>query len=100
MIKFIKTRYQYDSYIDFFRLAELSSFETIYVDELDVSQDGVYITAPVNGEWRPHIDNQSKKARNAHLILWNLERPSGTGSVRQYAKDNREMLFDRDWETM
>jgi len=96
MITFVKTRHFYQSYIDFYRLVELSNFPTIYVDELDVSKDGVYITSPMNGEWRPHLDNQDNKARNAHLILWNLERPSGSaGSVGQYAKANRKLQYER-----
>lgn len=96
MITFVKTRWQYDSYQDFWKLVELSGFPTIYVDELDVSQPGVFITAPMNGEWRPHIDNQSDKIRNAHLVLWNIERPSGSaGSVGKYAQDNRELIYKR-----
>ncbi len=96
MITFVRTRHEYMSYMDFWRLVELSKFPTIYVDELDVSKDGVYIVCPMNGEWRPHIDNQSDKLRNAHLILWNLERPSGSaGSVGQYAADNRELQAKR-----
>jgi len=95
-ITFVKTRHHYDSYIDFWRFVELSEFPTIYVDELDVSQNGVFIVAPINGEWRPHIDNQANKKRNAHLIHWNLERPSGSaGSIGQYAADGRELQANR-----
>jgi len=97
-IRFIKTRHEYQSYTDFFRLVELAQFETIYVDELDISKDGVYIVTPMNGEWRPHIDNQYGKPVNAHLILWNLERPSGSaGSVGNYAQANRQLLYGL-WE--
>ena len=96
MITFVRTRHVYESYADFWRLVELSNFDTIYVDELDVSKEGTYIVAPMNGEWRPHIDNQSNKPRYAHLILWNLERPSGSaGSVGNYAKSNRELVYER-----
>lgn len=95
-ITFVKTRHTYDSYKDFFRLVELSSFPIIYTDQVDVSKPGLYIVAPMNGEWRPHIDNQSDKVRNAHLILWNIERPSGsTGSVGNYAQSNRELIYNR-----
>jgi hypothetical protein len=94
-ITFVKTRYHYDSYTDLFRLVELAGFPTIYVDELDVSQPGAYIVSPMQGEWRPHIDNQADKARNAHLILWCLERPSGSGSVGNYAASNRELIYNR-----
>lgn len=77
-------------------MVELAKFPVIYTDQLDVSKDGVYITTPMNGEWRPHLDNQMDKARNAHLILWNLERPSGSaGSIGQYSKDNRELQHKR-----
>ena len=96
MISFVKTRHFYQSYTDFWRLVELSEFPTIYVDELDVSQDGIYIVAPMNGEWRPHIDNQADKPRNAHLIHWCLERPAGSaGSVGLYAASNRDLQARR-----
>jgi hypothetical protein len=95
-VTFVKTRYVYDSYADWHRLVELSGFPTIFVDELDVSRPGVYIISPMNGEWRPHIDNQASKPRNAHLILWNIERPSGSaGSVGQYADANHELIEKR-----
>lgn len=95
-VTFVKTRYLYDSYRDFWTLVELAGFPTIYVDEIDVSQHGIFITAPMNGEWRPHIDNQSDRPRNAHLILWNIERPDGSaGSVGSYARSNRELIYGR-----
>lgn len=94
MITFVKTRHTYQSYTDFWRLVELSNFPTIYVDELNVKNDGIFIVSPMNGEWRPHLDNQ-KGRRNAHLIFWNLERPSSAGSVRQYGKDNWELIHNR-----
>jgi hypothetical protein len=95
-IIFVRTRHTYDSYTDFWRLVELSGFPTIYTDQLDVSQPGVYITAPMNGEWRPHIDNQAGRPRNAHLVLWNIERPSGSaGSVGNYAEANRDLIYKR-----
>lgn len=95
-ITFVKTRHTYDSYTDFWRLVELSEFPTIYTDELDVSQPGVYITAPLNGEWEPHVKNQEGKPRMAHLIQWNLERPSGSaGSVGHYAARQRQLIYDR-----
>jgi hypothetical protein len=95
-IIFCCTRYVYDSYQDFWALVSLSGFNQIYVDELDVSKPGVFIVAPCNGELRPHIDNQASKPRNAHLILWNIERPSGSaGSVGQYADANHELIEKR-----
>lgn len=92
-IIFVKTRHHYDSYTDFFKLVELSDFPTIFVDEVDISKDGFYIVSPMNGEWRDHINNQAHKPRYAHLVLWNLERPSGSaGIVGQYIKSSWNLL--------
>lgn len=99
-IVFVRTRHNYDSYQDFFKLVELSNFSTCYVDEVDVSKPLVYIVTPMNGEWRPHINNQNKDGKivNAHLILWNLERPSGsTGSVGEYGRQCRYLIYGL-WE--
>lgn len=95
-ITFVKTRYHYMPYDDFFRLVELSGFPIIFVDELNVSQHGVFILSPMNGEVRPHLDNHMHEPRNAHIILWNLERPDGSaGSVGQYAESNRQLIYQR-----
>lgn len=95
-IYFVRTRHLYESYRDFWRLVELSDFPTIYVDEVDISEPGVYIVCPMNGEWRDHINNQHKERRpvQAHLILWNLERPSGSaGSVGEYGQQGRYLMY-------
>ena len=95
-VYFVKTRHHYDSYTDFFRLAELSGFPIIYTDELDTSKDGVYITAPLNGEWEPHIDNQRDKPRRAYLIQWNIERPSGSaGTGGEYMRRQWWLMHNR-----
>lgn len=99
-IIFVRTRYIYDSYWDFWKLVELSNFKTCYVDEIDISQDAIYIVTPCNGEWRPHINNENKlvsegkKNVGAHLILWNLERPEGSaGSVGRYGQQQRFLKY-------
>ena len=77
MIIFARTRYHYDSYSDFWKLVELSNFDTCYIDEIDLSSDNTYIFSPTNGEFRPHITNEKgKKSWSAKVIWWNLERPS------------------------
>ena len=91
-ITFCRTRHRYDSYTDFWRLVELSGFPTIYVDEIDISEPGIFITTPMNEDYREHINNQHRQDKpvNAHLVLWNIERPSGSvGSVGNYAADAR-----------
>lgn len=94
-IVFAMTRYKYDSYTDFWKLVELSGFDTCYVDEVDIGRPNVYIVSPMNGEWDPHINNQIGKVRRAHLIHWCLERPSGSGGIYNYAKSNRKRIYDR-----
>lgn len=100
-IYFLKPRWDYQSYTDFWRLVELSNFPVLYVDELDISKEGVYVTAPHNGEHEPHIKNQmeAKKRRRAHIIHWNIERPSGSaGSVHYYAERQWQLMHDRIWD--
>ncbi len=58
----------FGSYRDFFKLAELSGFPIIKVQEIDPDSDNVYIITPVNGEWKHGWQNP-----RARLILWNLE---------------------------
>ena len=97
-ITFVKTRHVYDSYIDFIRLAELSNFSIIFSDEVNISDEGVYIFITMNGDVEEHLKNEvnSGKTRYAHLILWNLERPSGSaGSVGNYARRHEQLLYDR-----
>ena len=82
MIIFAKTRYHYDSYSDFWKLVELSGFDTCFIDEIDISKENTYIFSPTNGEFRPHIKNE--KDRHpwlAKIVWWNLERPSSVDNV-------------------
>ena len=75
-IVFAITRYKYDSYIDYLALIQVSGFPTCFVDEIDFNSDNIYIISPINGEFRPHIDNQkSKYKKRCKIIWWNLERP-------------------------
>lgn len=94
-IVFVRTRYFYQSYIDFWRLVELSGFPTCYVDEIDVEEHKTFIGTPMNGEWRPHIDNQADKHRNAQLISWNLERPAGSGGIEAHTASGVELIQKR-----
>lgn len=97
-IIFCKTGHHYESYQDFWRLVELAGFPIISVSDLDISKEGIYITAPMNEDWRDHINNQHKQHKpvNAHLILWNLERPSGSsGSVMEYAKQCKYLQYGK-----
>lgn len=99
-IVFARTNWVYESYADFWSLVQLAGFPVIPVSEVDISKEVVYITSPMNRDWRLHINNehQKRKPLNAHLILWNLERPSGSaGSVGEYARQCRYLQYGL-WE--
>lgn len=75
---FARTSYFYQSYFDFWKLVELSGFETCFVKDIDLERDAVYVTTPVNGELRPHTKFRRsilKKPQQAKIVWWVLERP-------------------------
>lgn len=83
---FARTRYEYESYRDFWALVRLGGFPTCYVDEIRLDEEMLYVVCPVNGEFRPHIQNEQGRvpghARRAIVVWWNLERPdSGDGRL-------------------
>ena len=114
-IVFARPIHKYDSYHDFYKLAELSGFPIISVSEIDVTRDYIVITAPMNGDYKEHFvgnlaqweatgeitggqllrQKQSGLPRLAHLIVWNLERPGGSGSIGQYAEDSKSWIDNR-----
>jgi len=95
-IVFVRTRWHYQSYTDYWKLIELAGYQSCYVDEVDVSQTYVYVVCPMNGEWMPHIDSQRNMSKRATLVLWNLERPGGSGTLHNYVSENHE-LIDRKY---
>jgi hypothetical protein len=48
---FVRTRYDYGSYADLWKLVELANFPTCYVDEIEADSGRVYIIPVRNGEW-------------------------------------------------
>ncbi len=111
-IIFAKPVYHYDSYTDFWQLVELSRFPVINVNEIDITKDQIVITAPMNGDYKEHfvgnlthyeetgeitggqlkLQKDSGLPRMSHLIVWNLERPGGSGSVPEYARESMEWI--------
>ena len=93
-IIFARTRFNYadpdsgfGSYVDFWKLVELSGFATCYVDEIDPASDNVYIFSPSNGE----TENGWPDAR-ARIIHWNLEQdayPPIPGVAETWVSDKR-----------
>jgi hypothetical protein len=88
---FTKTEHWYDSYTDFWRLVELSGFPTTTVNLIDLHDPTkTYITSPLNGELKAHLD--WSQGRQCKIYLWNLERPGGSGSLGQYKNDNQALI--------
>lgn len=95
---FVKVRndqgaaYEYDpvhhggsaSYTDFWRLVELSDFETCEIGEIDFDSEDAYIFAPNNGNIEAALKGREHKCR---LIHWELERPG----------DELKPWFDEIW---
>lgn len=114
-IIFAKPVHHYDSYTDFWRLVELSNFPVISVSDIDITKDQIIITTPMNGDYQEHFvgnlaqwqstgeitggqlmrQKQTGLPRLSHLIVWNLERPSGSGSVPEYAKRSKSWIDNR-----
>lgn len=75
MITFCRTRYTYDSYVDFWRLVELAGFRTIYIDEIPRDAPGqVFVVTPINGEWKHGI------VTTGRVVWWQLEWGLGDGA--------------------
>lgn len=107
---FARTRYDYQSYSDFWKLVELSGFPVCYVDQIDLDapSDTVYVTTPVNGELRPHIEyrrGQLTRKQKCKVVWWNLERPDSgdyrlpslVGSQVANVVDEITNYVDRVW---
>ena len=89
-IVFARTRWNYDSYTDYWKLVELSGFPIVWLDEMDLSKLGTtYIVSPMNGEFTPYMEQN--KGRVSEVLLWNLERPGDDG-VQGYINGNRKYM--------
>lgn len=68
---FVRTRHHYVPYDDFFKLAALSGYGVIYVDQMaEVDRPEVtFIISPVNGEW----NTIPKGFYQGRIILYQLE---------------------------
>ena len=100
-IIFAHTDYVYDSYTDYRKLVELADFETCTVGKIDFDRDAIYIVSPINGEFAPHRDANRGGSHKARVVSWCLERPGGSGGLRQFVHAQRQLLddwsFDEIW---
>jgi hypothetical protein len=65
---FARTRHEYGSYVDLWKLVQLSGYRTCYVDEIESDSLNTYVFTPSNGE----TVNGWPGAR-ARIIHWQLE---------------------------
>lgn len=98
MTIFARTRHTYQSYGDFWKLAELSGYPLCFVDEIDVDSDETYVLTPMNGEveglypsWR------TPGNRRARLIWWFLERLDSTPMLGDGSFERHRRAFDQVW---
>ena len=100
-IIFAHTDYVYDSYTDYRKLVDLEGFETCTVGKIDFDRDAIYIVSPINGEYAPHRDANRGGPHKARVVSWCLERPGGSGGLRQFVHAQRQLLdnwsFDEVW---
>lgn len=98
-IIFTTTRFHYEVYTEYHEMIRLSGYKTCAVDEIDFSQDAIYIFSPINGEFRPTIDRERHKEKKCKIIHWCLERPqmAMTKFKDSTADFERAYLIDETW---
>jgi hypothetical protein len=98
-IVFARTRHQYDSYIDFWSLVELSEFSTCFIDEIRIDEAKCFIFTPWNGEVDPHLQAELSSGRDkkATLAWWCLERFDGMPVPYQDALEQAAAFVDEMW---
>jgi hypothetical protein len=64
------------------------------VDQINLENPTAYIISPINGEFRPHIDNHRNETKKCKILWWNLERPPRDENHNDHKKDVK-ILFDR-----
>lgn len=81
-VVFLRTRWEYQSYTDFWELVKLGGFEVRYLDELEPGREAVYVFSPKQGE----LESVLPRLKGEHackVAWWCLERPDANGSVTE-----------------
>lgn len=104
---FAKTRYEYQSYSDLWKLVSLCGLETCWVDQIRYDEEAVFVLGTINGEFRPTIERERARgvSKKAKVVWWNLERvDSGPGGLNDLlgsmvCNNTRDMLewVDKVW---
>lgn len=75
---FVKTRtmlqpHTYQGYGDYFQFAELSGYQTCWINEVDPDSTNTYIITPLNGEWNHGWEGSVRANIVLHDIEWRLK---------------------------
>ena len=99
-IAFVKTRWEYQSYTDFWAMVELAGYPVCYVDEVDVEDEKIHVVCPLNGEWAPMLSQRLKtegRKKKATLVSWTLEPPVRSDYFPNLRRTVDEGLVDWVW---
>lgn len=99
-IIFVKPRFYYDSYTDFWSLVELSGFSWCWMDEINLRSNHTYIISmvdPKRDKW--HLSWWQRKQKRARLIFWDLERPKPRGGIKADKRFLNSLHFDEVWNS-
>lgn len=94
---FVRPRYEYQSYWDYFELIRLSGLPLIYFDEIDWGSKETYIACPMNGEFPTQMPDHTCR------VIWlNIERPCPTGDPWLFGRPDFDEVWvcDRYWSTI
>ena len=91
-IWFAKTRYEYQSYSDLYRVIELSGYPVCYVDEMDLEDASkTFILCVLNGEWHEGWHDNVK----SQVIFWDYEYHGNF--LGQYDTNIKPLGISRVW---
>lgn len=74
MTTFVKSGH-HASYTDFWRLVELSGFDIVRPEEVNLTATGTYIFPTLDQDMMACLERAPKGRRRARAVFWNLERP-------------------------
>lgn len=96
-LSFVRTKHDYDAYTDFWKLVNLSGFQTTTTAQADLRQRGLYICPNLDHDLLGWATAAPKGRRGAKVVFWDLERPDahlreGMDPVSLYRAATDEIL--------
>lgn len=97
-IIFVKPRFFYESFTDFWSLVRLSGFNWCWMDEINLKTNNAYIVTSVDfkrDKWR--LTWWQKRKKQARVIFWDIERPHPRGGKEKAKGLLHKQNFDEIW---